>query len=251
MRIYCCRTGESIMKKAQRIQTIRFLFSMEEGGDSFEILKLSLASNTEDFYLHLKKNEIKVSFHKDGKKYLRFQNGDDKYGETLYEKENYILDGINPIFSYFPSEIGNYKTRTTSVESRTMKVSFEAGTADFGVNVFWVNADGQDEFLLSSNSCNTKAKFEKHLTDGTSERGAFDIPTAIEFGQQTLFFDIFEIKRSSAERKYEMLRIYKPGTKNHILAHTNYVVNADINSLKQQGCSIVKNQNNGYYTLVY
>ena len=238
-------------QKSQRIKAIRFLVPTKDDENVSEILKLSLSPNKEDFYLFRNKIELKLSFHKDGTKYLRFQSGKNKYESTLYKNEHYDLNGINPIFSYFPSEISSYKTKPSSIKSRTANIILKPLNSDFGINVYWVNANIEGQFLLPSNICNTNLKCETYLTDGPPERDVFDRPPAIEFGHQTLFFDMFNIKRNSINRKYEALRIYKPGTENHILAHANHILNADTTSLNEQDCSIVRNQNYGYYTLVY
>ena len=240
-------------QKTQRLLAIRLLVPTKDGKNVSEILKLSLSPNKEDFYLFRKKNELKVSFHKEGTKYLRFQSDDKKYEATLFKNEHYSLNGINPIFSYFPSETSSNKITpsSSSVKSRTANVILSPRSSDYGINVYWVNAFRKDQFLLPSNACNITMKCKAYLTDGSSKSDVFNKPTAIEFGHQTLYFDMFDIKKSPVSRKYEILRIYKPGTENHILANTNHIVNADITSLDEQGCSIVRNHSNGYYTLVY
>lgn len=238
-------------QKSQRIKCIRFLVQTNEQGKALEVLKLSLSSNKEDILFFGKKKKIKVSFHRDGKKYLRLEGKSHNYSNTLYENEHYSSDGINPIFSYIPSEINNYKTIPLIPENRTATIALQRSSTDFVINLFWVNANNQEQFLIPKNSFNTKFKCETHFIDEPSETISFNKPTAIEFGYQTLYFDIVNVKRSSEDRKHEILRIYKPGIKNHLTANSNHEFRLDRSVFEKQGFLVTGTQNDEYYTLVY
>ena len=238
-------------QNSQRIKYIRFLIPTNEKGKAFEVLKLSLTPNKEDVLFFGKKKKIKVSFHRDGKKYLRLEGKNNNYSNTLYENEHYSSDGINPIFSYFPTEINSYKTRELAPENRTATITLKPSTSDFVINVFWVNANDKEQFIVPKSSFNIKAKCETYFTDKESETTELNKPTAIEFGYQTLYFDMINVVRSTEDRKHEVLRIYKPGTKSHLTANSKHEFQLDCSIFEKQGFLVNGTPKDEYYTLVY
>lgn len=240
------------MKKgSQIIKTIRILAQVQGHKEVYEIFKLSLSPNKEDFIFIGKGKAIKVSFHKDGKKYLRISHNNSTRRATLYKDKHYNAANINPIFSYFPKKLNCYPTRELKIEKRTMTMLIEPYGEDFVFNVFWVNTDKNGRFEVPKYSYNSKSTVTEESIDDPSKTTSFDNPKCINLGFQQLYFDMVEIKKNTAGSNYEAMRIYNPGIKTPIQVYAARMIPMNISEIEEMGCSMAGRPEDDFYTLVY
>ena len=129
--------------------------------------------------------------------------------------------------------------------------------SNFAIKVFWANPsfiinDNYNRFFplkTDLNIINTTVKGKKY--DGTKVECETS-QKSINFGNQTLFFDVININKEGASNDFEHIIIYKPGSKINITENIkNNAFPINFSLIKKQGFSLAKNRDDESYFLAY
>lgn len=241
-----------MQKSNQGLNTVRFLVPSANPDKFYEVLKLRLATSKKDFYVSGRNKYLKISFHDSGKKVLYTDHNGQKKKYDMFINKSYNSDGLNPIFVYLPTEISVYPlTKKGKLRSMDLELKDMNEKSDFVIKLFWANpnfwatkTDGR-LFPDKSDINITRMTAEGRLQDGSEKK--FSSPQkSINFGQQTLYFDIQNAEREGFGKEYEHMIIYEPGTNIKVADYVS-INNFPINKaeIDRQGCCISKNKNDG------
>lgn len=216
-----------------------------------EIFKISVTINKSDFILVKRNGDIKITFHKEGKKFLRLLKH--KRNLTLYEHKHYDIQNLNPIFAFLPKKIETYAILDEEKNNgiADVKILNESKTEDIIIKVYWVNYVDAGIYIQNEDKNISNFLISGHKNDGTPYINESPI-CLLDFGQQKLYFDFYGINRKGFNNKYEKIFLFEPGLKLNINKYlTSIKPPHHENKIKENGYEIYKNKNDNTYIITF